>query len=662
MLRTPPAGPGIGNPKATEELGSLMARSTLSPTGSTSSVFRDPAVLGVIPTPRGGTSNITSARTGAPGASTGAIPKTGKPKHRSSQADTSKAPTTSEGREKSVTSYLIHTHKHGLVDLYGMDEVSHRQFLNSFKSQVTKMEKTYAKELRHKPVDPQELRDFCGSLQNQYERFKMISRSAEEQGLHEISHKGNIEGYLDRICKLYDECQERFMVPDHDDDDDGGVDFGEDSDGVEVVSLGGSYTKSSTVPSKAPLSVQHEPDQETGAVKQSHVGSEARKVAEQVSSVIANALTGQPAQVITSQVHKKGPKNPQPQKTKAPQANVTVVRADPQLTQGGNQFVTQADVHQNPQTTQSGNTIAPQQSNPQVAQAPVQQVLQAPTNTPVAQDIGGVNIGRSYVPVLNLLEDKNRTDQLRYHPQYVSRRNAPQGFSSPPPLVPPRIPQGPVGANTQNPGIAQNNPTAHRPVVSQPMGTQGRVAGPPPQSQFFPAFDPESFIRSTEARLGNLIQWHFQNAPGNQFDRDGHPSQSWRGDFDQADRGYHSTPKKHSSKGRRRSKKPSESPSSSSSDDTSSSSSSSSSSSESSDESSSESSSSSDYSRKKKKKKKHKKHSLEQPRAKLGQLPKFEGSKPELFRYFKSSYDYQVKQEKMTERDKCVKLFDLLEG
>jgi len=669
MYRTPPPGPGKGDLGATGGPSLSVDRDQLSPTGSSSSVFRDPAVLGVIKTPKP-TSRTTTDRQADPGASTGAIPKTGKAKTKSSKANASMAPNTSRSGETYGSSYIIHTLKHGLVDLYGMDEVSHRQLLNSFKSQVTKMEKYYAKELRHKPVDPQELKDFCVSLHDQHERLKVISRSAEEQGLHEITRKGNIEGYLDRVCKLYDECQERFMVPDHDDSD-GGVDFGSEGDDVEVVSQGGSYTKSSTVPSKAPLSVQQEPDQDTVTVGQSQVGAEARKVANQVSSVIASALTGQPAQVTSTRVHVKGPKNPKPQQTAAPQANVTVVRADLQPNLGGSQFVTQADVHQQPQTTQSGNSVAPQQPNPQVAQAPVQQVLQAPTNTPVAQDTGRVNIGRSYVPVLNLLEDRNRTNQLRQHPQYVSRRNAPPGISNPPPLVPPRIPQDPLGANIQNPGIAQGNPTPHRPVVPQPIGTQGRVAGPPPQGQLFSTFDPESFMRSTEARLSNLIQWHFQNAPGNQYDRDGHPSQSWRGDFGQASGGYHSTPKKHSSH-RRRSKKPSESSNSSDSDDTSSSSSSNdSSSSESSSSSPSESGSSSDCDRRKKnsdcdrrkkKKKKHKKHCHEQPRAKLGQLPKFDGTKPELFRFFKSSYDYQVKQEKMSEQDKCVKLFDLLEG
>ena len=168
MNRTPPQGPtGPAGSDAAGPQGEVVftadpQEGRASPASSNTSLFTDPAVLGVVKTPKSKSGGPSGAGAGAQGPSTGAIPKTRAPKPAENLDQTTNlAPSGSQAQGGPVPSFMIETSKTGPLDLYGKSEAIHAKYLNSFKTSVNKAEQHFARELCHGNVSVAELKDFC---------------------------------------------------------------------------------------------------------------------------------------------------------------------------------------------------------------------------------------------------------------------------------------------------------------------------------------------------------------------------------------------------------------------------------------------------------------------------------------------------------------------
>ena len=563
---------------------------------------QDPNNIGASNSPEAGASSQASNSTAGPDTSKGAVPKSRpQPDNDSTGTADHRAPSGSGGCVDIVPSFKVLSIKDGMVDLYGKDEKFHRKYLNNLKTLVTRAERTFGENLHDREVSERELDKFCDHILDLHKGLETIVESARHHGFNQIVPKGGIGKYFDILVNLHEECQ--LLID--------GVDQFDILEGDEAQDLPG--------PSQESQVGVHEP----------HADFKSKS---QIGSIGMGSLTSQ----------QSGTK---PQTSRVDNSQVGRQVAQP---------VFRPDNLVQPQTAQVQNQASVQQVNnqpdPQVAPAPVPQTVNQSVPPGTHLQPGRANLGLLN-PVLDLIDIRNRQRDPTVPPRarFVNRdANLNPG---------PAQNLGGAGPPPRNP---QNIPPAPGPAVPQPMGNPAPHGAQNPQRDYY--FDPADYFRN---EVGRLVQDHLNQVINNPYAALGQPDAQGGGNLGATFvRGASNSKHKRSSSKKKKSRRPSSSSSSpSSSDTTSSNSSNNSSSSESSDGSSSETdSNSSRAKRRRRRRRRHKRHSSGLRQAKLGQLPKFDGKQPELFRYFKSSYDYQVKQEKLTSMDKCVKLFDLLEG
>ena len=565
-----------------------------------------------------------SSSTQGHGALTGTVPKP-RPLPCNDSAGTTdhQAPGVSGESADVVPSFQVLSIKDGIVDLFGKDMKFHRKYLNNLKTLVTRADKTFGRSLHDREVGVAELERFSAHVKELHRNLELIIQSIQYHGFHDLLLRGNIERYFDKLTDLYEECQLVIDGVDHYDT--------EDMTGDEANQVG-DHKVSDFTQSDTGLEVQQELSQET-QVGGDHIS---QRVVDEVN-LMTGAPTGQASGThprALSENSRRGlpqvgspldkqPSQSAPQQKVFVQPNTSVPRVDPTLA---------------PQMARTSAQASGQQVDPQLVR-------------PGSQHPGKREFDRLLNPVLDLINNRNRQRAPLNTPQARPVNGGTHHHNGPAPA-----PQADVGPPMGN---ANNIPMARRPVVPQPMGYDYMDDG----IRVVPGLD--EFFRAAEDRFDQMFQERFQQTSGRNSSAVGQPTATDGGDLGRTNKGRHkkSHRKKSTSRHRRGPRDPSPSSSSSGSSDTSSSYySGSSSSSSCSDGSFSDSSSDSPNGRRRKKKKSHRRHSSRHRRAKLGQLTKFDGKQPELFRYFKSSYDYQIKQEKLSSMDKCVKLFDLLEG
>jgi len=515
MYRTPPRGPtgpagsDADQPHVDQGTQPRSHGAQASPAGSEASLFKDPAVMGVVKTPKSKPGGPSRSRAGVPDASTGAIPKSRSPTFTdpSNQANDS-APGHDPNQVGPVPSYIIETYNHGPVELLGKSEAVHAKYLNSFKTSVGKAEKRFATELRQGNVSIAELREFCDHLRRHYEKFEILAASAQYQGYVNLVVKGNVERYLKRLNKVYEECVDLLREINRVDDDQNLLDSSDDGGGPGDV----------TIPDQTNLRGQGGPPDQgaVGGGGQNQILTP-RQVGLQVSSIVAGVLTGQPrgAQPLPQQtvvgpqvVPNQGNRAPvaQPQPVVQPQRAGVQTRASLQV-QGAppGPQVQQPGTGPNgppPQVNPRPVTPVAQQLPPQpVQQQAVQQVVNQPINPPGAQAPDPVNLNQ-------VQQDPNGIGNVLNHPQYVARPAVNQGANPG---------QGQPNVAVQPPRNPQQVPAAQRPVVPQPRGNiaQGAPIPPPAINYQVPIqFDPDDFLQFTEQRVTDLVQRHLSQALG----------------------------------------------------------------------------------------------------------------------------------------------------